>query len=127
MVREVQQRDAHLLEGVGLAAEFFGASDRDLLDLGAGPLPIGPEREEGADILDREAEVACIGDEPQPRHVIQAIIAVTAVPAGWRRHQPDSLIVADHAPRDAAMRGCLADVHPIRSFTPARTSSQLIG
>src|SRR5690606_8904767 len=114
------QRAAQGLKHIGLATEFFGASDGECLHLGAGALRIAPQPEEISDLLDRKAEIAGICDEAQAEDIGIAIIAIAAVPARWCRDQADLLIMADHPLRDATRVRGRADIH---SFTRLRRSA----
>src|SRR3546814_7079662 len=64
-VGQLQQRPPQRLKRIRLAPEFLGPGGRQGLHLGAGAVAVAPQAEEIADVLDREAEIARIGDEPQ--------------------------------------------------------------
>src|SRR3546814_14880080 len=68
-----------------------GPGGRQGLHLGAGAVAVAPQAEESADVLDREAEIARIGDEPQAVDVGVGIVAIAAVPARRRGDQADLL------------------------------------
>ena len=119
-LRQFEQRLAQCLKRFCLAAEFFRAGDGECLHFGAGALAVAPQPEEIANILDRKAEVARIGDEAQAVDIGIGLIAIAAVPARRRRDQADLLIMADHPLRDAARLRGRADIH---SFTRLRRSA----
>ena len=94
-----------------LTLEFLGARKCELLNLRASAASVSPQAEQGTDLLNRKAEIAGIGNEPQAMEVALAIIAIAGTPARRRRDETDLLIMADHTLRDAALPRCLADVH----------------
>lgn len=50
---------------------------------------------QGADLFDREAEIARAADERQPREMIAPIAAVVALRPRWRWQQSGLFVVAD--------------------------------
>src|SRR3546814_4370437 len=82
--------------------------------VGALARAVRPQAEQRADVLDREAEIARVGDEAQAVDVGLRIVAIAAVAARRRRDQADLLVMADHPLRDRARLRGLADIH---SFT----------
>ena len=108
---EIQQSTAHFFESARLAPQFVGPRHGERLDLAAGALVVGPQGQQRADFLDRKADVAGIGNEPQPVDVGVAVIPVATVATCRGRDKRDLLVVADHPLRDAAGARGLPDVH----------------
>src|SRR3546814_1111461 len=79
--------------------------------VGALARAVRPQAEQRADVLDREAEIARVGDEAQAVDVGLRIVAIAAVAARRRRDQADLLVMADHPLRDRARLRGLADIH----------------
>lgn len=82
-------------------------------DLGTRAVAVAPEPEQPAYLLDREAQVARVGDEAQRVDIGLRIVAVSAVAARRRGDEPDLPIMADHPLRDAARLCGHADVHNV--------------
>src|SRR3546814_16177840 len=115
-VREIEQGLAHRLESDRLAVQLFGAGERQPLDVGALARAVRPQAEQRADVLDREAEIARVGDEAQAVDVGLRIVAIAAVAARRRRDQADLLVMADHPLRDRARLRGLADIPRFTAF-----------
>lgn len=110
---EADQRSAHALERLCLAAELFGMGQRQGLYFAARAITIDPQREKGGNLIGREPEVARIGDKPQPVDFHFAVVPVTTVAPPWRWDKADLFVVPDHPLRNAARPGRLADVHNV--------------
>lgn len=89
ILRKVQQAGAHCRQRGRLAVQPVRLGQRHRLHLGARPVIVAPQVQQLANLFDREAEVARIGNEPQQCDVIVRIIAITAVPT-WRCQYPAS-------------------------------------
>ena len=61
--REIKKRGFHALEGLGLAAEIIRPGKGQSFDVRAGSLSILPKLQQGTNILDRKAQVACMSNE----------------------------------------------------------------
>ena len=88
---------------LGFALKLIGAGKGKPLHLRAGTAGIGPKAEQRADLLDREAEIAGIGDKPEAMEVALAIVTIASTPTRRRRDEADLFIMADHPLRDAAL------------------------
>src|SRR5262245_9540447 len=81
------------------------------LHIGAGPPSVGVQAKQLGDLLDREAEVARPGYEPQSIDVPIVIFSISLrLPRGLG-NQPDFLVVSDHLGGYAGLRCCFADLH----------------
>src|SRR5690606_29015151 len=79
--------------------------------IGAGPPPIVPKRYQLADVLYRKAQITCAADEAEGMDVPTVIVPIAGVTPGGRRHQPDLLVVPDHALADPGCGRGVADLH----------------
>src|SRR3546814_21184317 len=108
---QFEQCPAQRLKRISFTPQFVGTGDRERFYFGAGALAVAPKSKEIADVLDRKAEIARIGDEPQAMDIGIRIIAVAAVPASRRRDPADPLVVPDH-PLPATARSRTPADHP---------------
>ena len=98
------------------AFEQPAQDDSPLVDIPGRPEALGVADsgrlvlEEEADLREREPGViAQLADEPQSFQVARVVQAVVALGARGRREEPDLLVVADRARRQAGLRGDLLD------------------
>src|SRR5690606_2393621 len=84
------------------------------VDPRAGPQPIPGEREELADGVEAEAELAAAADEVEAPDVLGGVEAVAGGAAGRRREEADALVVADGLGADAGGLTERADRHRLR-------------
>lgn len=114
---QIDQGALHRGQGLCLALEFPGPGKREPFDLRAAATVIRPQAEQRPDLLDRETEIAGVGDEPKPVKIAIVKVAIAGAPSrrGW--DEADLLIVADHALRDSARFRCLPDVHSACRFS----------
>src|SRR3546814_2402189 len=78
---QCEQCPAQRMKRISFTPQFVGTGDRERFYFGAGALAVAPKSKEIADVLDRKAEIARIGDEPQAMDNGIRIIASAAVPA----------------------------------------------
>ena len=119
---------AHCVQLYRLALEFGSAGESDGLYIGARPAPVVPQGEQLCDIVHAKTEIARPPDESQGMDVALVIIPVAGSFAGSRRHQPDFLIMADHALRHARSRSGFSDLHsriPLRRSELPMTVTEL--
>jgi hypothetical protein len=85
---EIDEGLAQGRQRFGLALQFLRPRQRDPLYIGAAAARVGPQAEQGPDLLDRKTEIAGIGDEPQAMEVTLAIVAITRSRRGGAGMRP---------------------------------------
>jgi hypothetical protein len=108
---QIKQRAPHGFERRRFAGEVLGMAKGDGLDLAAGPFPIIPKAQKCRYFVQREPQVAGIGDETEALDRAWGIVPLAVVAPIGRRHQSDTLVVADHPLRHAGRLRHLSDVH----------------
>src|SRR6185437_6879574 len=112
---ELNERPEHRLQLRDLALELGDVLRREPLHLGAFPAAIVPKRQQLADLLDIEPDVARALHEAQAMHVRRRIDAIAGGGSAGRGDEPDLLVVADHLRRNTRRAGRLADVDVARA------------
>jgi len=84
----------HSLEVGDARTHVLQVRGREIPDLRAGRLAAGGERQQRANLVQREAQLPRPTHEAQAAHVVATVAAIAAAP-GRGRHQADPLVVAD--------------------------------
>lgn len=108
--QDSESRD-DLLKRVELCLQGPEMLSRNRLYLGIAAAGVAPQFQEGADPVQRKAEVSRPLDEAQPVDVSIVVVSVTARPPWSRRQQPDRFIVPDHLGGDSGRPRSVTDVH----------------
>src|SRR3546814_5121545 len=82
-------------------------------DVCSSDLTVLPQRQQRADLLQRETQVTGAADEGQLMQVALVVVAIAIGATPGRREQADGFVVADHLRREATVLGCLTNVHGV--------------
>jgi len=101
----------HLVELVRLTLELGGLGRRQRLDVGAGPAAVVPKRQQPADLVDSEPEIARPPDEAKGVEIALVIIPIARLSPFSGPNQANLLVVTNHSLADTARIRNLADLH----------------
>ena len=110
-LRQTYQCVAHGDERLNSLIQIAQVTFRELLHLRTGALPVIPERQKLANLLQGEPEITGTADELQRVQIPLLILPVARFGPGAVANQADLLVVADHLGRDTAGLGNCSDVH----------------
>jgi len=109
------QRCLHVLHLADADFQRLDLLPGQVPDIGAGPAPVAPQRQQIGDFFHRKAQVARAPDKAQDLDVLGAVGAIARSGAPDLRDQAGLFVIAHHLGRHATGAGGFTDGHHVRS------------